>query len=141
MGLHNELCAFQDIILDAWRVPIKVTSTTDGNEYKLFIDPGRVNYYTNQTLPDFFRERLAIISARDDKGWSSAEGVDFETQPVHMSMVTFPPRKLEDYPHPEFGWRVNKNYYCVVTPSSIMVSLRGEPIVKESKSDDTRGEG
>jgi hypothetical protein len=107
----------------------------------LFIDPGRVNYYTNQTLPDFFRERLAIISARDDKGWSSAEGVDFEKKDAYMNMVTFPPRNLDGYPHPDFGWRVNENYYCVVTPSSIMVSLRGEPIVKESKSNDTRGEG
>jgi hypothetical protein len=142
MGLHNKvLCAFQDIVRDVWRIPIKVTSATDGNEYKLFIDPARVNYYTNDTLPDFFKERLALIAARNDAGWLSAEGIDFEKSTTTLNFVTFPPIQLDRDSLLDFGWRVNKNYYCVVTPSSIMVSLRGEPIVKESKSDDTRGKG
>jgi hypothetical protein len=141
MSSYSSLSPFQDIIRDAWRVPVKVTDQGSGNEYKLFIDSGRANYYTNDTLPDFFKQSLAMIAARGHDGWVSAEGIDFENSAhVNTALLFYPPKHLEHWPSPDLGWRVNKNYYCVVTPASIMVSLRGEPIVKESKSDDTRGE-
>lgn len=115
----------RDFTTTTWRVPVKVN---EGN-YKVWIDKRLILHYTNKSLPDFFKERLAMINAHNDKPISPyTEGRDYEKEDATSTVLLFPPKNAKFIP--EVGWRINEWYYCVVMTDLMRDSLMGESLSK-----------
>lgn len=125
----------RDFATATWRVPVKVN---EGN-YKVWIDRRLILHYTNKTLPGFFKERLAMINAHNDKPISLyAEGRDYEKEDATSTILLFPPKNAKFIP--EVGWRINEWYYCVVMSDPIRDSLMGESLSKTATGEGGRYE-
>jgi len=98
---------------DLIRVPM--LRAVDGH-YTVFVGDKMIRRYTDDTLPDALRGKLAMILA-SPQTWRDDHTVD------KMSIYTNSQSPELD----EIGWRVSDSYFCLVVSREILSSLiRGE---------------
>lgn len=125
--MSNDIKPLQDLRTSKWRIPIKVYQ----GKYKAWVGQNLILHYTDKTLPDFFKEKLAMINAYNNQGIVESEaGVDYEQVGGASMSILFPPGNAKFLRG--VGWRINEWYYCVITPHSIRASLLGETISKNN---------
>jgi hypothetical protein len=94
---------------DLIRVPMM--RVVDGH-YTVFVGDKSIRRYTDDTLPDALRGRLAMILA-SPQNWRDDHTVD------KMSIYTNSQSPELD----EIGWRVSDSYFCIVVSRDILNSL------------------
>jgi len=98
---------------DLIRVPMM--RVVDGH-YTVFVGDKMIRRYTDDTLPDALRGKLAMILA-SPQTWRD----DHDVQKMDIYTNTQSP-ELD-----EIGWRVSDSYFCLVVSREILSSLiRGE---------------
>lgn len=121
--MAHELQPLQDLRTSKWRIPVKVYQ----GKYKVWADKNLIFHFTDKTLPDYFKEKLAMINAYNSNGLDTAGNIDFEKEGANL-FVLFPPGDSK-FLH-GVGWRINEWFYCVITPGVIRDSLGGETMSK-----------
>lgn len=95
------------------RVPLRM----EGDEYQLQVDDNFVRRYDADTLPDEIKVRLAMIKA--------IPMATFSEEAVYYNHYIFyenhHSRDLDDV-----GWRVTKDLYCLVLPTTLLNKLKGK---------------
>lgn len=81
-----------------------------------------VRWMHDSRLPDTIKSKLAMVEAMDSE-WKERVGSIHTRQPYAC-----PSPKLVDV-----GWRVSKDMYTVIIPEQTIVSLKGEPMSKETQ--------
>lgn len=59
----NQSLTNRDASTDLWLMPLVVEETNEGRYYRVYIRMKSWYRYTDETLPDFIKEKLAAISA------------------------------------------------------------------------------
>jgi hypothetical protein len=97
----------------------RVSLREEGDEYSLQVDDNFVRRYDADTLPDEIKVRLAMIKAipmpnllHDDKDIYYNRFLFYDNN--HS-------KDLNDV-----GWRVTKDLYCLVLPTTLLSKLKGE---------------
>ena len=90
----------------------RVALSEDDGEYQLQVDDHYVRRYDADTLPDEIKVRLAMIKAIPMLAVFHNHYIFYEN---HHS------KDLDDV-----GWRVTKNLYCLVLPTTLLNKLKGE---------------
>ena len=107
-----------------WRVPMYHKDI----HYTIYVGNGLVRHYTNKTLPDPLKSKMAMITAywinnhpklinditSDDLvGFGFATGMCFyrNTYPAVFCDV---------------GWRISESYYTVIVDDELLFSMRGQ---------------
>jgi hypothetical protein len=89
----------------------------EGDEYQLQVDDNFVRRYDADTLPDEIKVRLAMIKA--------IPMATFSEEAVYYNHYIFyenhHSRDLDDV-----GWRVTKDLYCLVLPTTLLNKLKGK---------------
>jgi hypothetical protein len=95
----------------------RVALREEDGEYRLQVDDHYVRRYDADTLPDEIKVRLAMIKA--------IPMATFTDEAVFHNHYLFyennHSKNLDDV-----GWRVTKNLYCLVLPSTLLNKLKGE---------------
>jgi len=102
------------------RVPVAVMKDDiDGSaHYTVFINGGMKRMYTNETLPDPIKAKLALINTSKEAG-EQFEDIPEESFKIQCDLyIKEHPKNFDDV-----GWRVSKHYYCVVMPMIDMAQL------------------
>jgi hypothetical protein len=81
-----------------------------------------VRWMHDSRLPDTIKSKLAMVEAMDNE-WKKRVVPGHVRQPY-----VCPSPKLVDV-----GWRVSKDMYTVIIPEQTIVSLKGEPMSKETQ--------
>lgn len=84
---------------DMWRVPVY----KDDDTYAVVVQPDRVRYFTEETLPNFMKASLAMIHA------FPPPNKELHHVSVTDSFINYHNPKLDDV-----GWMVCKDLYIVV---------------------------
>jgi hypothetical protein len=108
---------------DLIRVPMM--RVADGH-YTVFVGDKTIRRYTDDTLPDALKSRLAMILTVPQMGWFH----DHDLQKLNIYVNNHSP-ELD-----EIGWRVSDSYFCLVVSREILSSLiRGEQNGKDEAVD------
>lgn len=111
-----------------YRTPLHM----EKSNFRVWVGDGMIRYMTQKELPDDIAKKLAMVIAYDD-GKNIPDYFKGDVQlPLDSRLPDF--RVTQFYVMPEWydknyediGWRINENYFCLVVPKSIIVSLRGE---------------
>lgn len=96
----------------------RVALREEDGEYQVQVDDHYMRRYDVDTLPDEIKVRLAMIKAIPSL-------VVFTDSEVYFNSFIFYENKhskdLDDV-----GWRVTKDLYCLVLPSTLLNKLKGE---------------
>lgn len=95
-----------------YRVPLK----REGDKYILYVADNFVRNFTNDTLPDEIKTKLAMITAAsytDVRDWS-----------VYNTDVYIPTHPIKGFK--EIGWQVSDSYFCICMSKESIEDLRGE---------------
>jgi hypothetical protein len=95
-------------------------SRTDGH-YIVYVGDGYVRRYTDDTLPECLRSRLAMILA-------SGDDVTPNESLLKMELYTNQNSPELD----EIGWRASQSYFCMVLTRKELFSLRGYENVNDA---------
>ena len=95
----------------------RVSLREEDGEYQLQVDDHYVRRYDADTLPNEIKVRLAMIKAIPIDHFTDEEIYHntFLFYDNHHS------KNLDDV-----GWRVTKNLYCLVLPTTLLNKLKGE---------------
>ena len=96
----------------------RVALREEDGEYQLKVDDHYVRRYDANTLPDEIKVRLAMIKAIPILVVLNDEDVYFN----HFNFYDNKHSKNLD----DVGWRVTKNLYCLVLPTTLLNKLKGE---------------
>jgi len=92
-----------------------------GDEYHMSVDTNYMRVFTEDTLPDEIKTKLAMIKATPlpskFERWTEYE----------MSLYT----NGHNDDLNEVGWVVDDDLYCLVIPYSLLSSLKGERLIGE----------
>lgn len=95
----------------------RVALREEDGEYRLQVDDHFVRRYDADTLPDEIKVRLAMIKA-------IPMALFTEEAVFHNHYVFYENHHSKDLD--DVGWRVTKNLYCLVLPSTLLNKLKGE---------------
>lgn len=99
------------------------------SEYEVWTGTGVVRFLYPEQMPDEMSSKLAIVKAYSGEGgW---EEMAFTQSTFQIYIGAYIPTCPDEYK--DIGWRVNKDYYCVVVSSETLNSLRGETINDDSR--------
>ena len=96
----------------------RVALRVEDGEYQLQVDDHYVRRYDADTLPDEIKVRLAMIKAIPRLEVFTDEEVYFNHSIFYENRHS---KDLDDV-----GWRVTKNLYCLVLPTTLLNKLKGE---------------
>jgi len=96
----------------------RVALSEEDGEYQLQVDDHYVRRYDANTLPDEIKVRLAMIKAVPMLEVFTDEELYFNSFRFYENNHS---KNLDDV-----GWRVTKNLYCLVLPSTLLNKLKGE---------------
>jgi hypothetical protein len=96
----------------------RVALREEDGEYQLQVDDHYVRRYDADTLPDEIKVRLAMIKAIPMLEVFNDEAIYHNTFLFYDNHHS---KNLDDV-----GWRVTKNLYCLVLPSTLLNKLKGE---------------
>ena len=94
------------ILWGSYRVPLYRDRPAD--TYEVFVGDNFIRYYRGDTLPDFIKEKLAMIYATPNLGIHE----DMEVNQLNLMINSYQP-KLD-----EVGWQVSDSWFVVVLVSS-----------------------
>jgi hypothetical protein len=96
----------------------RVSLREEDGEYQLQVDDHYVRRYDANTLPDEIKVRLSMIKAIPSL-------IVFTDEELYFNSFLFYDNKhspdLDDV-----GWRVTKDLYCLVLPTTLLNKLKGE---------------
>lgn len=95
-----------------YRVPI----LREGDNYTIYVADNFVRNFTQETLPDEVKTKLAMIiaaSKTDVRDW------EFYNSDVYVS------NNIADG-FDDIGWQVSDSYFCVCMTRELLENLRGE---------------
>jgi len=96
----------------------RVALREEDGEYQLQVDDHYVRRYDVDTLPDEIKVRLAMIKAIPITEPFTDEDI------YYNSFIFYENKHSKDLD--DVGWRVTKNLYCLVLPSTLLNKLKGE---------------
>lgn len=102
------------------RVPVSAVldNADDMVHYTVFLNGGMKRMYTNDTLPDVFKAKLALINSSKEAG-ETYEDIPEESFKIQCDLyIKEHPKNFDDV-----GWRVSKHFYCVVMPMLDIVQM------------------
>ena len=106
------------VVHKVWHGLHRVALREEDGEYQLQVDDHYVRRYDADTLPDGIKVRLAMIKAIPMLEVFTDEDVYFNHS------IFYDNKHSEDLD--DVGWRVTKNLYCLVLPSTLLNKLKGE---------------
>ena len=95
----------------------RVALSEDDGEYQLQVDDHYVRRYDVNTLPNEIKVRLAMIKAIPMATFT-------EEAVYHNHYIFYENHHSKDLD--DVGWRVTKNLYCLVLPTTLLNKLKGE---------------
>lgn len=95
-----------------YRVPVE----RDGDNYTIYVADNFVRNFTNESLPDEIKTKLAMIVAV-----SKTDVRDWE---FYNSDMYVPKCPIEGYE--EIGWQASDSYFCICVSTELLNELRGE---------------
>lgn len=98
----------------SYRVPLYRYRPDD--TYAVFVSDNFIRYYESDTLPDFIKEKLAMIHATPNLGIHE----DMEVNQYNLMINSYQP-KLE-----EVGWQVSDSWFIVILTSQELASMKGD---------------
>jgi hypothetical protein len=96
----------------------RVSLREEDGEYQLQVDDHYVRRYDVDTLPDEIKVRLAMIKAIPMLEVFTDDELYFNSFSFYENNHS---KDLDDV-----GWRVTKNLYCLVLPTTLLNKLKGE---------------
>lgn len=95
-----------------YRVPLK----REDNKYILHIADNFVRNFTDETLPDEIKTKLAMIVA--------ASHTNVRDWAFYNSDVYVPKHPINGFE--DIGWQVSDSYFCICMTTELLDELRGE---------------
>lgn len=108
--------------VDLYALPVRVTNKI----ITIWVTENYARYYTRDEAPDFLKQRLAMISACDNKHLANDDlSLVYPDNENLLRTLYFTSRTEcpEGFEH--IGWRVNNKYYYVVASEEERSSMRG----------------
>lgn len=104
-------------IYDLYRVPLRKQRKTDTSpwEYTAFVGDKFERHYTDDTLPDILKERLAMIIASSKEVKRDYEFSQYEF---------YRPKTIPDG-FLEIGWQVSDSFFVIVMSDEELEKLKG----------------
>ena len=96
----------------------RVSLLEEDGDYQLQVGDHYVRRYDVDTLPDEIKVRLAMIKAIPMLEVFTDEDI------YYNSFLFYDNKHSKDLD--DVGWRVTKNLYCLVLPSTLLNKLKGE---------------
>jgi len=96
----------------------RVSLREEDGEYQLQVDDHYVRRYDADTLPDEIKVRLAMIKAIPMLEVFTDEDI------YYNSFLFYDNKHSKDLD--DVGWRVTKDLYCLVLPTTLLNKLKGE---------------
>lgn len=106
------------VVHKVWHGLHRVSLLEEDGEYQLQVDDHYVRRYDVDTLPDEIKVRLAMIKAVPMLEVFTDEEIYFNSFRFYENNHS---EDLDDV-----GWRVTKNLYCLVLPTTLLNKLKGE---------------
>ena len=97
------------------------------DEYHMSVDTNYMRVFTEDTLPDEIKTKLAMIKATPLPNSFFSAGKEF---PRSYELSLYSNRHNDDLS--EVGWVVDDDLYCLVIPYSLLSSLKGERLIGEA---------
>ena len=95
----------------------RIALREEDDEYQLQVDDHYVRRYDVNTLPNEIKVRLAMIKAIPMATFT-------EEAVYHNHYIFYENHHSKDLD--DVGWRVTKNLYCLVLPTTLLNKLKGE---------------
>jgi hypothetical protein len=106
------------VVHKVWHGLHRVALREEDGEYQLQVDDHYVRRYDADTLPDEIKVRLAMIKAIPMLEVFTDEDV------YYNSFLFYENKHSKDLD--DVGWRVTKDLYCLVLPTTLLNKLKGE---------------
>jgi len=106
--------------------PIHLPIRVGNKMVTVWVDENYCRYFTHTELPDWLKERLAMIMACDNKHLSIRDKMDYAVAPNGVVLRTAYESSKRECPEgfEDIGWRVNDKYFYVVTSTNLLGELQ-----------------
>jgi hypothetical protein len=112
-GFHP-LPITHSVLWGMYRVPLYRDRAYD--TYTVFISDNYLRHYTGDTLPDFIKEKLAMIHATPNLGIHE----DMEINGLNLMLNSYQP-KLD-----EIGWQASDSWFVIILTTQELASMQGQ---------------